>query len=1380
MSSDSASFEVMYTSISSHGDPLAWAVDFFGLQEPESPKAAPASPDYPYADYASPVALSPGYVADSDPKEDSEDGPVDYPADESDDDNDDDSFDDEEEEALEEEDHLALADFVVAPAVDPVPFSEETEPISIQTQASMPFLSVAKAKRLLALPTPPPSPLISLSPPFVEKCLARCLAAPAFPSSLYLLPLVPTSLLLPSPPLPPLPALLFIPSPIDCKEDIPEVELPPRKRLCLTALTLRYEVGESSTADARPNGDPTKAVEEVAPTKLKGVNARVTELAKVHREDTHDIYAVIKDAQDRQTRLSQTVDVLIEDKKFHQETVSLMEQEALVSREAWAQLVGLSLVVHQELQAYRTHTQIQDHCIASQEALTATLVAHVSFLQGQLSAAPDNHKNMLPKKTSVVTARATAVAAPMTAVAIEQLIKARVSVTLANHETLRNNINGHGDGNHNSYTRIKGTIRTPREYVAYAMDWKTLKKMMKDKYYPRGEIKKLQIELWNLKVKGTDVVSYTLYFQELTLMYERMFHEELDEVEKYVGGLPDMIRGNKRKLEFNGGKNQGHQQQNKRQNTERDYTARPGEMEECTGAFPLCTKCNYHHKGPCALRCNKCKKIGHLARDYRSSGPSGNNNNRGNSETTQNDRTCYDCGVQGHFKRDYSKLRNKNRSNQGGNDNASAKVYVVGNAGTNDSNVVTGTFLLNNRYTSILFDTGADRSFVSTTFSSLIDITPTTLHHYYDVDLVNGKIIGIKTIIRGCILNFLDYPFNINLMPIELGSFDVIDGYHQLRVRKGDIPETAFKTRYGNYEFQVMPFGLTNAPTIFMNLMNRVCKPYLNKFVIVFIDDILIYSKNKEEHEEHIRVCNMRDPHSKEDKVQNISTSIFVTNFPDQFSTKDLWNLCNQYGRVVDTFIPNRRTISGKRFGFVRFIKIVEVDRLINNLCTIWVGRFKLYANIARFQRPPLKKNNSIPTKNVQEKNLSQSMDKENKPAIMLDDMCLNQRDFFTALMGKVKESGSLSNLKLVLANEGFDNINLKYLGGYWVMIEFMTNISKEKFMANVEVNSWLSLIQQASNAFHIDERVTWVDIEGVPLKAWNERIFVDNVEVHKLATIESESDAKEVSKSVFNNVQSQDHKEVPNDGHSGVRSEAPFNIYDLLQKKQNNTNGGTSLDDNLKYPPEIASGMKKNNPLNNLMEDTVGSGCSGHSKVAEIPQSGGLAQKAKKDWVKELCVKNKVNFMTLKETKMETIELFNIKKCWGNFIFDYVYSPFMGNSGGILCVWDPSEVVIMGDFNKVCRQEERYGSFFNAHGVDVFNLFISNAGLEEVPLGERKTRKGQNQIKTGQKQEAWKSPAVSKPVTVKKERKMKKIQVQRTKDTNPTKLYTLKIKEKG
>ncbi|GKC92275.1 putative reverse transcriptase domain-containing protein [Tanacetum coccineum] len=378
----------------------------------------------------------------------------------------------------------------------------------------------------------------------------------------------------------------------------------------------------------------------------------------------------------------------------------------------------------------------------------------------------------------------------------------------------------------------------------------------------------------------------------------------------------------------------------------------------------------------------------------------------------QQDRT-YDQELrQRHYRNDYPKLKNQNHRNKARKNanKARGKAYVLGGGEANpDSNVVTGTFLLNNRYASMLFDSGADRSFVSTTFSTLLDVVPSTLDISYVVELADRRVAKTNTMHRGCTLGLLCHLFNIDLMPIELGCFDVIismdwladhyavivcdekivripyadevlivqgdrsgkgkklklsiisctkthkyfkkgcpvflaqvtekksedkskekrledapmvqdfwevfpedlpglpptrqvefqidlvpsaapvaralyrlapselqeliddlfdqlqgsrvyskidlrSGYHQRRVWEEDIPNMAFRIRYGHYEFQVMLFGLTNAPTIFMDMMNRVCKPYLDKFMIVFIEEILIYFKNKKEHEEHLKL----------------------------------------------------------------------------------------------------------------------------------------------------------------------------------------------------------------------------------------------------------------------------------------------------------------------------------------------------------------------------------------------------------------------------------------------------------------------------------------------------------------------------------------------
>ncbi|GJW44234.1 putative reverse transcriptase domain-containing protein [Tanacetum coccineum] len=416
-------------------------------------------------------------------------------------------------------------------------------------------------------------------------------------------------------------------------------------------------------------------------------------------------------------------------------------------------------------------------------------------------------------------------------------------------------------------------VMTVTHDVAYSMTWVDLKKKMTDKYCPRNEMKKLEAELWNLKVIGTDVVKYNQRFQELALLCVRMFPEEADKIERYVGGLPDMIHGNivaskpktmqeaiematelmdkrvstiaerqaenKRKLENTSRNNQNQQQQqNKRQNTGRAYTAGSGDKKPYGGSRPLCPKCNYHHDGLCAPKCYKCNKYGHIARDCRGTGNANNNNQKGTGSGQK--PTCFECGAQGHFKKECPRLKNNkgNRGNQAGNDRAPAKVYVVGNAGANPDNVVAGTFLLNNRYAYILFDTGADRSFVSTTFSSQIDITPSTLDHYYDVELADGRIIGLNTILKGCTLNFLNHQFNINLMPVELGSFDAIIGMDWLAKHQAVIAcaEKIVRIPWKNKTLIIHGDGSTQGNVTRLNIISCTkMQKYMEKGFPIFL-----------------------------------------------------------------------------------------------------------------------------------------------------------------------------------------------------------------------------------------------------------------------------------------------------------------------------------------------------------------------------------------------------------------------------------------------------------------------------------------------------------------------------------------------------------------
>ncbi|GJR07029.1 putative reverse transcriptase domain-containing protein [Tanacetum coccineum] len=456
------------------------------------------------------------------------------------------------------------------------------------------------------------------------------------------------------------------------------------------------------------------------------------------RQDTDEIYTRLNDEQSGRQLLAGRLNMLFRDRHAHAQVMSLrtivLAQQSHI-RELQSTDRRRQTVISELLAAdYRRKRQLTKAL-----KLVKSLHTQMAELQRQQGPAKGPAQPELPEETGVTAA-------------------------LAAHDANTNGVDSHNSGigarrneraTRNALTWWNSHVRTVGNDIAYAMTWTELKKKITDKYCLRTEIKKLKVELWELKVK------------------------ESDKIKKYVGGLPDMIHGSvvtskpktmqeatemaievmdkrirtfddrqtedKRKPNNNQQPQQQHQ--NKRQNTVRAYAAGTVEKKPYGGSKPLCAKCNYHHDGPCAPKCHKCNKVGHFARDCRSTTNANNANNQRGTGSGQKP-TYFECGAQGHFKRECPKLKNNNnRGNQVGGGNAPAKVYVVGYAGTNpDSNVV------------------------------MVDITPTALDHYYDVELADGRIIGLNTILKGCTLNLLNHPFNIDLMPVELGSFDAIIG----------------------------------------------------------------------------------------------------------------------------------------------------------------------------------------------------------------------------------------------------------------------------------------------------------------------------------------------------------------------------------------------------------------------------------------------------------------------------------------------------------------------------------------------------------------------------------------------------------------------------
>nr|GEU38949.1 putative reverse transcriptase domain-containing protein [Tanacetum cinerariifolium] len=529
----------------------------------------------------SPITDSPDYILESDPEEDPEEhdedpkeDPTDYPTDREDYDDEDESSGDiaddkeegEDEDEKEEEERLTSVDSV------PPPVHHVMSRMSVRAQTP---ISLPSEREILSPPLPISSLPLPASPTYLLGYRAAMIRLRAkAPSTFHPLP----SSTPPSgtPPLLPIPLPTSSPtlllSSTSHRVDVPEVTLPPQKRLCI-ALGLRFEVSEISSAPtARPTGGVRADYGFVI---TLDDEIRIKDFVTIVKQDTDEIYGRLDDTHDDRLLMSGQLNMLRKDRSAYARTARLMKSEARLSREAWLQSMDAS-------DTARAETQI------------AALQRRWGPVRGPAHPEENETKKDPPATTTTTTTT------PVTNAQLKVPIHQGVADALAARDPDKSQ---NGEENHDSGT------------------------------------------------------------SELELMYARMFLKESNKIKRYIGGLPDMIHGSV-------------------------MTSKPNTMHD---AIEFKTELMDKKISTFAERQAKNKrKVGHLARDYRSTTNVNTANNQKGTEADQKP-ICFECGAQGHFKRECPKLKNNNRGNQGGNDNSPAKVYAVGHVGTNpDSNVVTG------------------------------------------------------------------------------------------------------------------------------------------------------------------------------------------------------------------------------------------------------------------------------------------------------------------------------------------------------------------------------------------------------------------------------------------------------------------------------------------------------------------------------------------------------------------------------------------------------------------------------------------------------------------------------------------------------------------
>ncbi|GKC26895.1 putative reverse transcriptase domain-containing protein, partial [Tanacetum coccineum] len=291
---------------------------------------------------------------------------------------------------------------------------------------------------------------------------------------------------------------------------------------------------------------------------------------------------------------------------------------------------------------------------------------------------------------------------------------------------------------------------------ANRIPWTEFKSMMTTEYCSATEIQKMEEELWTLTLKGDDIEAYNNRFHELALMCPDLVQNEKKKVERYIKGFPKRIKGN-------------------------ITSARPTTLHDAINLARELVEQAVQGK---AARVNESNK--RKWEERQKNNP--NNNNPNNSPTKGKGYAgtlpkCNRCNLHhnGHLRHMCPKVRNQQ------NEGAHARAYMVVENLQQNLNVVTGTFLLNDHYASVLFDSGDERSFVSIEFTLFIDIAPVALNTSYEVELADGKIVSTNTILHGCTLALFSHVFKIDLLPTRLGSFDVIVGMDWLSYHRAVI-----------------------------------------------------------------------------------------------------------------------------------------------------------------------------------------------------------------------------------------------------------------------------------------------------------------------------------------------------------------------------------------------------------------------------------------------------------------------------------------------------------------------------------------------------------------------------------------------------------------